>query len=277
MYFCIRDDDTSFFTAPEDLEHAYGEVTRCGPVSLAVIPFCKAGFSKCIPEKMRGQWSTHPLHHNAALVEYLRAGVSQGRFEIMLHGYHHDEPGGPGEFFSGPNLLDKIKHGRKYLEELLETTIRVFVAPKNTIGKDGLRALVQAGLHLGGTAGIRCGWPVFSPATWRTWFKLRKWENCYDVGIPWILDLSDHREIPGNAITPASSYEINKGRFNRALEVDGVFCAATHYWELATESKHAGDPSVSAHLGDIINLARNNPQVIWRTVGEVISTGPLLP
>ena len=25
MYFCIRDDDTSFFTSPDDLEHAYGE------------------------------------------------------------------------------------------------------------------------------------------------------------------------------------------------------------------------------------------------------------
>src|SRR5438874_13773159 len=169
MYFCIRDDDTSFFTSPDELENAYAEITRWGPVSLSVIPFCRAGFSKGVPEKFRGRWSTHPLHDNRPLVEYLRAGISQGRFEIMLHGYHHYEPSGQGEFSKGRDLVDKIMDGRKYLQDLLETKIRVFVAPKNRIGKDGLHAVVQAGLHFGGTAGIRCGWPIFSPVTWRTW------------------------------------------------------------------------------------------------------------
>ena len=53
MYFCIRDDDTSFFTSPEELEHAYGEVTQWGPVSLAVIPFCRAGLSKGVTGEFR--------------------------------------------------------------------------------------------------------------------------------------------------------------------------------------------------------------------------------
>jgi hypothetical protein len=39
MEFCIRDDDTSYFTTPDDLEEVYGSITDHGPVSLAVVPF----------------------------------------------------------------------------------------------------------------------------------------------------------------------------------------------------------------------------------------------
>jgi hypothetical protein len=111
VYFRVRDDDTSFFTTPDELECAYGEATQWGPVSLAVIPYCRAGLSKGVPGKFRGRWSTHPLHENGALVRYLRAGVSEGRFEIMLHGYYHDEPSGRGEFSRGVDLEKKSSMG----------------------------------------------------------------------------------------------------------------------------------------------------------------------
>jgi hypothetical protein len=276
MYFCIRDDDTSFFTTPEELEHAYGEITQWGPVSLAVIPFCRAGLSKGVPEKFRGRWSTHPLHENRALVEYLRAAVSDRRFEIMLHGYHHDERSGRGEFSRGSDLVEKVAEGRKYLQDLLGAQIRVFVAPKNIMGKDGVRAIVQAGLHFGGAIGIRAGWPLLARATWRNWVKLRRWRKKSGTGTPWVLDLGDHREIPGNAVTPSSVFEWNKAAFETALTIDGVFCAATHYWELDVQSKTVGDPSVGEHLRCLIDLARSDPRVIWRSVGDVICNGPSL-
>ena len=98
MQFCIRDDDTSFFTSPEQLEQAYGELSQWGPISLAVVPFHRAGTSKGVPEKYRGRWSVHPLHENRSLVEYLRGGIAAGRYEVMLHGYYHDEPDGHWEF-----------------------------------------------------------------------------------------------------------------------------------------------------------------------------------
>src|SRR5258708_22550213 len=101
LQFCIRDDDTNFFTQPEELERAYGRITQCGPVSLAVVPFCRAGSSKAVPEKLRYTWSVHPLHENGALVDYLRERLAERRFEIMLHGYHHDEPHGRPEFGEG--------------------------------------------------------------------------------------------------------------------------------------------------------------------------------
>src|SRR5262249_21741593 len=141
-------------------------------------------------------------------------------------------------------------------------------APHNTIGPQGLRAIALAGLHLGGTAGVRNGWPLLSYKTWFLWRRLRSWDK--GLGIPWILDLGDHREIPGNAVTPTSVFKRNKAAFESALVREGTFCAATHYWELGVQSRNPGDPPVGAHLRHLIDLARADPRVIWRSVGDVV-------
>jgi hypothetical protein len=271
MEFCIRDDDTSYFTSPDDLEKVYGEISRHGPVSLAVVPFHRAGSSGCVPERFRSRGAVHPLHDNEALVEYLRDRISQRRFEIMLHGYHHDEADGRAEFTNRPDLKERVSHGRKYLEDLLGTQIRVFVPPGNTIGAAGLKAIALERLHLGGTAGVRAGWSLLARATWRTWLRLRNWQRSGGIGVPWVLDLGDHREIPGNPVTPAASFEENGARFQTALTLGGIFCVATHYWEMKADSVHPGEPSVGEHLRHLVELARSNPQVKWRSVGDVVS------
>jgi len=271
MYFCIRDDDTSFFTSPEELERVYGVVSQWGPISLAVVPFHRAGTSKAVPDQFRGRWSVHPLHENRELVDYLRTGISAGRFEIMLHGYYHDEPDGRLEFASAAQLAQRITDGRTYLEDLLGTTIRVFVPPRNALGRQGLRALARAGLALGGTAGLRHGWALLSRQTGALWLRLRRWRESGGLGVPWVLDLGDHREIPGNAVTPAALLQYNEAVFESTLAMGGVFCVATHYWEHAAPSRHAGDPPVGEHLQRLIDRAVSNPQVMWRSVGEVVS------
>jgi hypothetical protein len=271
MYFCIRDDDTSFFTSPDALEQAYAEISRWGPISLAIVPFHRAGTSKAIPERFRGQQSVHALHDNRPLVEYLRARIAEGRFEAMLHGYHHDEPDGRPEFLWGKDLAQKIIDGRNYLENVLGASVRVFVPPHNAIGPKGLRAVAQAKLHLGCLAGVRSGWSPLSPKTWMIWFKLRQWQRSGGLGIPWVLDLGDHREIAGNPVTPLSTLDSNTKKFDAALRLGGVFCAATHYWELSAPSLSSFEPKVGEHLCFLADLAHRNPRVIWRKVGDVIS------
>jgi len=270
VQFCLRDDDTSFFTSPEDLERAYGEVSRLGPVSLAVVPFCRAGTSKGVPAQMRGRWTVHALEENQPLVEYLRAGTAAGRFEVMLHGFFHDEPHGRPEFAAGDDLLRRVAEGRRYLETLLDTRVRVFVPPHNAIGPQGLRAIAREGLHLGGTAGVRHGWPPLSWRTWKTWLRLHRWRSRGGSGVPWVLDLGDHREIAGVAVTPSSTCEHHRDVFESALRVDGVFCAATHYWELETASQLA-QPPVGEQVRRLVDRALSNPNVRWRSVGEVVS------
>ena len=272
MQFCIRDDDTSFFTSPEELEHAYGEITRQGPVSLAIVPFHRAGTSKAVPEQFRGRWSTHPLHENSALVDYLRTRIAEGRFEAMLHGYHHDVRQGPHEFAAHRDLRQRVLDGRKYLEGLLKTEIRVFVPPHNALSSHGLRAIAGAGLHVAGVAGIRHGWPVWSLTTWRLWFHLRRWRRQGGKGVPWVLDLGTHREIAVNPVTPKTSLQDNNAAFDSALQVNGVFCAATHYWELATPSTIAGDGTVCDNLRHLLHRARTDSRVQWCSVGEVAAS-----
>jgi hypothetical protein len=273
LRFCIRDDDTNFFTQPEELERVYGPITDKGPVSLAVVPFCRAGDNKAVPANLRGCGSIHPLHENVALVEYLRQRLAAGRFEIMLHGYHHDEPHGRPEFAEGHGLDRKVRDGRRYLEDLLGTKVRVFVPPHNAIGRRGLRAVVQSDLHLGGTAGVRGGWPVLSRRTWGLWWQLRKWRNGSGLGVPWVLDLGDHREIYGNAVTPLSPLRESQKALDCARELGGVFCAATHYWEWDVASQHRGDPTVGQHLLELIERASATPGVVWESVGDVVSRG----
>jgi hypothetical protein len=55
----------------------------------------------------------------------------------MLHGHHHDEPDAKREFVSGSDLARKVREGKHYLEGILQTKIRVFVPPHNTIGRSG--------------------------------------------------------------------------------------------------------------------------------------------
>jgi hypothetical protein len=273
VQFCIRDDDTCFFTTPDDLERAYGEITKFGPVSLAIIPFCRAGSNRAVPEKLRDSWSVHPLHENRSLVSWLRASIAVGRFEAMLHGYHHDEYESGAEFVNGSDLVRKVSDGRKYLEDLLGAPVRVFVPPHNAIGRQGLKAIAGEGLHLGCTAGVRSGWSPLSPMTWITWIRLRKWRARGGLGIPWVLDLGDHREISGNAVTPSSTLQDNEARFDCARQVDGVFCAATHYWEFDYPSMQAGTPTVREHLRQLIGRVVSDPDVVWRSVGEIVSEG----
>jgi hypothetical protein len=68
----------------------------------------------------------------------------------------------------------------------------------------------------------------------------------------------------------------NQATFDSTLAMGGVFCAATHYWEQGAPSRHAGDPSVGEHLRCLIDRAISEPRVVWRSVGEVISTSPMV-
>ncbi len=270
MRFCVRDDDTSYFTSPEELEKVYSRWTRLGPVSLSVVPFVRAGNSRGVPPPHRGKWTVHPLQENRALVEYLRAGAGEGRYEIMLHGYHHDRPGNSPEFAVSRDFSAQVADGRKYLEDLLDARVRVFVPPHNAIGRAGLRAIVHAGMHLGGAAGVRSGWPLLSRMTWTAWLRMRRWKRSGGVCFPWIVDLKDHREIACRPVTPGSSIDQNKASIDQARSVGGVCCLATHYWEMGASSLFAGDPSVGEHLECLLEYASSQPDVSWVSLGDVL-------
>ena len=213
----------------------------------------------------------HPLHENRALVDYLRAGIAARRFEVMLHGYHHDEPERPFEFANAPDLARRVADGRKYLEDLLGATIRVFVPPRNTIGRVGLRAISLAGLNLGGTAGR----PIRMVAIVESHMGLvAAAPSLAQARRPGDSVGARSRRPSGNrghGHHPGGTSRRNEAIFEHTLARGGVFCAATHYWEHTASSVHAGAPTVGEQLRRLIARATSDPRVVWRSVGDVMS------
>src|SRR5262245_30425071 len=82
MKVALRDDDTSYFTAPADLERVYGDVWQRVPVCLATVPF-SVGYRRAgIPESAWNSGHPFPLDRNAALVDWLRAQIAERRVTI---------------------------------------------------------------------------------------------------------------------------------------------------------------------------------------------------
>jgi len=94
--------------------------------------------------------------------------------------------------------------------------------------------------------------------------------------VPWVLDLADHREVCGIPVTRSSRCEEQDAAFESAHRIGGVFCAATHYWELDTPGA-AGQPSVGEQLQRLIERARSVPGVRWRSVGDILTSGSVTP
>ena len=75
-------------------------------------------------------------------------------------------------------------------------------------------------------------------------------------------------------MTPLATLKNSQMTFDRASDVGGVFCAATHYWELEVPSQHAGDPTVGEHLRQLIDRALSRPGMVWESVGDTVSGSP---
>jgi hypothetical protein len=119
MKVALRDDDTSYFTAPERLHAVYDAVWDRIPVCLATVPFAIGYPNPGIPE---AQWHTgqsFPLEQNRALVDELKRLAADRRVTIALHGYtHQDYPNGY-EFEAAPDLTARSR--RPVPGELLGT------------------------------------------------------------------------------------------------------------------------------------------------------------
>ena len=149
MQFLIRDDDACALTRPEEIERCYSRLWDEIPIGLSVTPFRipeKRGFG--MPEELVDLNEPHPLGENGEMVAFSRQQISAGRIFVALHGYHHARVLGEPEYVGGHDLAQKTREGRNYLEELLGYPITTFVPPNNTVGEEGLSAVVESGLNL---------------------------------------------------------------------------------------------------------------------------------
>ncbi|MGH8010360.1 MAG: DUF2334 domain-containing protein, partial [Candidatus Binatia bacterium] len=227
--------DTSFFTQPEQLTHAYEGLWERAPVSLSVVPFHGRTRTKSIPaEYWAGEQQLYPVAENRPLVAFLREQQARNRVSPLLHGYSHvDEPDGY-EFETGLDLERKAREGKQYLEGVLGTPVYAFAPPHNALSATGYRAVIHAGLDLVKIVSFRKvqrPWALRSVSNLiRVTWAQRVWKQPY----PYVLDFGTHREVAAHSLTPSVSCQ----RLLRELEFchrqRGVFVVATHYWECDT-------------------------------------------
>src|SRR5579862_3340475 len=175
MRVAVRDDDTSYFTTPEALQCAYGDVWDRVPVCLAVVPFAVGYEQKGIPREYWHSDESFALERNPGLVSFLRELIQSKRATIALHGCtHQDYPDGY-EFQAAPDLPDRVQRGRAYLEALLQCRISLFVPPHNALSRRGLAAVSAAGLNiLGSFLSFRPSLRPWDRRTFGNWWRVRR-------------------------------------------------------------------------------------------------------
>lgn len=249
MKFAIRDDDTNYFTQPEDLIKVYGKVWNKCPISLAVIPFQKCTKSGAIPKKYWQGNKTFPIDENKKLIEFLKKKLTEGKVSIMLHGYSHKDTTDGYEFDSDKyeELYRKVKEGKKYLEDIFKVEIKAFVPPHNIISRSGLKAVIANELNLVNIPSFRLSKRPFTFKTLENLIKRRYYFHRYGHPYPYLLKFEDHKEIAYKSLTPQVNFKHLKAEFDFHHKVNGVFCLATHYWEF--ESKMVYNNKLK--MGDI--------------------------
>ena len=100
----IRDDDTCWFTRPEEIRACYEKIWDDMPVSLSVTPYRIPGNDKNLPKHLFGSMEILPLHENTELLQFLRQEIEAGRIDISMHGYHHLCYHGLPEYVGGDDL-----------------------------------------------------------------------------------------------------------------------------------------------------------------------------
>jgi hypothetical protein len=241
LKFAIRDDDTSFFTQPEQLRRPYEGIWERVPISLSVVPFHGRTRSESLPaEYWSGDKQLYPLGENKELVSFLREQTAKKRLSVTMHGYSHvDEPDGY-EFETGSDLERKVREGKRYLEEVLGVTVRAFVPPNNALSAAGYRAVTKAGLDIVQIVPFRPERRQLQlrdlPVLARVVTSRFVWKHPYPY-YPHVLDFGDHREVAHHSLTPSVYLQKRLADLEFCHRRGGVYVLATHYWELEQKTK----------------------------------------
>ncbi|MGD0486838.1 MAG: DUF2334 domain-containing protein [Syntrophorhabdales bacterium] len=272
MIFILRDDDTSYFTKPEDLEAAYGVLWGKVPLSLAVIPYDVPSHYRGDPQRFYQENYPISIEENQALISYIRQQIKTKSFAILLHGYSHlykvvkPVPYHPAfwipEFLYLQEIEKKLRAGRLLIERLFGEPVYGVVPPSNAISVKGIRALVKVGLHLVGAVGMRvilrahpCNLAciIANRINWQYPFGIRKYYG--------------HSQICSHPLTPVCSWSDLTSDLHECQRKNGIFVVATHYWELSSYHEEQG-ACLRDLLADLISRA-NHAQATFSTVNRL--------
>ena len=239
MKVALRDDDTCYFTAPEQLERVYHDVWGHVPVCLATVPFAIGYERRGIPQEHWHSGNAFPLAQNAPLVSSLQEQIGRRRVSIALHGYSHEDFPNGFEFQAAPDPERRVREGLAYLQSTLAAPISIFVPPHNALSKRGLAAVSAARLNLlGSFLSFRPSMRPWDATTLGNWWRVRGYRAATERSkrdrfvYPFVLRYARHAEFGCHSLIPGTTVEDLMAGFEEARRAGGDFCLATHYWEI---------------------------------------------
>lgn len=240
MRFAIRDDDTSYFTRPEELDRLWGSFMPHVPVSLAVVPRSLEPFHLGDPERFYQGNQARALTENPELVAWLRSNLAARRIGVMCHGYTHEyrrvnSLSLEQEYVWKPfeRLRRETREGKRLLEDALGCGITTFVPPGNGISGAGLDAVRETFTNVLTTFPLRrpqdlkLNWTYLSAYLRRLYYHLR-----YSAANPFGEDLGGLRLIPSVSVSEGASWEEIHAKLLLCRHLQTNFIAAVHYWEV---------------------------------------------
>ena len=255
MRFAIRDDDTNYFTQPQDLERCYGDIWQDFPPTLSLISKVKGNWlywvHQIYKDKQDTDWAAwekdniiHPIESNTPLVTFMKEKIAQHKLDISFHAKHHRNEDHElpenrnnnyvrgAEYFTSRYLRDEIKQEITHLNKIFNADISVFTPPQNLLSPLGYKAVLDAGLNICGG-----GLPfykkekdiqgLFNMAR-QFAFKVMNRESDY----PRVLRFANHNEIAYHyPLQPTTRLDTLIYDFEMVRKFDGDFVLSTHYVE----------------------------------------------
>ena len=255
MRLAIRDDDTNFFTSPEELEACYADIWNELPPTLCLISKVKGNWKHWVhqiyKDKQATDWAAwtadntpYPIEDNTALISFLKEKIKDGKLDVGFHAMYHRNGDAElpqnrennyvrgAEFFTNRDMTGVIQKEVSHLDKLLQTQISVFTPPQNLLSEKGYKAVVNSGLNICGG-----GIPFFKKEK-----TIKGIINIAKIGLfkaqhrgidyPYTLHYSKHNEISYHyPLQPTTQLQTLINAFEQVRKFDGDFVLSTHYVE----------------------------------------------
>ena len=241
LKLCIRDDDVSYYTQPEELERAYSSLGDDAefPVTFSVVPFSVSDHTENYPYgKIENCKQYAPIGENRELVHYLKERVNRGTGEIVLHAIHHEyRQNENGIWMPETEFLDKnelyygILEGKKYLEEVFEINIDTFIPASNVVTNACAEVIDELGLNTNAVFTRRFNRKP-TPAYICNYIKCNVYKLLFGGRYSRPLAFPNHKEL---CIHRFVSYDQAKGILKYHLKHDFPLVFYVHYWHLNRE------------------------------------------
>lgn len=236
MKIVFRDDDTCYYTDPSELEYAFGDLPHNIPLSLSVVPFAAYTHAGTFPYTGTRAAEKYPdIAGNQPLVSYLKKGIQQGKFEVMLHGIHHEYYETNKNTWIAetsyilPNELRKgISEGVKHLENVFDIRISTFIGPSNAISADCAAVLDDLGLHTNYMVSKQFS-RHFSIDNIVGYSRCNIFRLLTGQRYANVLQYKNHQEI---CAFPFKGYDQMVQRYNICKKYNQPLVIYTHYWSL---------------------------------------------